>query len=642
MSYICGCFCKRKEGNMSDYINILMNESKCYKTEPLVLESFDNAMLGCGIQRFSLFSDDEILPIKDEKRGILFTADCIIDNRNELTESLGITKAVSDSELLYRAYIKWDRNFAEHVCGSFAFAVYHKTQNKLVLCSDHMNTRSMYYYSDKEMVVFSNTIVPLAGTVNAKLSEKWCAACLYSVSADLTIYDSLSPYEGILQLEPACFMTITEDHQEKTRYWSPLKIKFDKPEKTENEYREEFLDTFKKCVHEMLQVKGRKGCTLSGGLDSTSVAALAALELGDEALFSFTSVPEKEFDELNEDKKADRYAVSNESKGVRNLCEKYRNIDPEFVDCTGKDAFSELDRLIPRLGYPMKSAQNLTWLDAIYSRAEENGIRLILKGQFGNSTISYGNSLSAFYQELARFRPGKAINSARSFMRKNHISKKRFIKAFFAEVLKKIKRRRLEDENILTNPELIKANRTDRDMRAFLSVSDNSYIQNRKQRLLCLYDPVAENQLGMFDTIMGLLHGIIIRDPTKDKRIVELCAKLPPSCMVAGGYERGQVRTFMEGYVPETILKDIHHRGEQGADYYFRVRKYWGTYKDEVIKAISHPELLKYVNPEIAENLLSIAKNREIKDITDEDIRKINVIYSFALFMKTGKEQSDR
>ncbi len=164
-------------------------------------------------------------------------------------------------------------------------------------------------------------------------------------------------------------------------------------------------------------------------------------------------------------------------------------------------------------------------------------------------------------------------------------------------------------------------------------------IENRRQRLMTLYDPIALNQLGMFDTIMGLIHGIIIRDPTKDKRMVELCGILPPSCMAAGGWERGQVRKFMEGYVPETILKDVNRRGLQSADYYFRIRKNWNDLKSEVIDDLSDPELMNYADKNAAERLLSLAKECDIKDIEDEDLRKMNVLCSFSIFLRTFEQK---
>ncbi len=639
MSFICGAVFFRKETDDNNIPGIFEAECRNYKTEPFRSESMDEAAFGCGIQRFSRFSGNEVLPIRDSDKGILFVADCIIDNRSGLAGELNVPEDIPDGKLLYESYLKWGTEFESHVCGSFCFAAYHENEKKLILCSDHMNTRSLYYHADDKGIVFSNSAAPLARACDAKPSEKWAAACLYNISADLTVYDSLTPYEGILQVKPAHVMIFRGGKTEEHHYWDPLKFRIDRPEKTEEEYRELFVNTFKRCVSEMLRTEGKKGCTLSGGLDSTSVAALASRELADEKLYSFTSVPEKEYDNRSHKDEDDGHSILNESDGVRQLCGVYENISPEFVDCSGQDSFSELRRLIPLIGFPMKSGLNLTWLDGIYSRAEQENIRLILKGQFGNSTISHGNILTVFYQYLAGFKPKKALNSAKRFAGTYHVSKKIFAKVFFREMAKRFSVKSVDKDCILTDKKLAKRYGTGRDTRRILRAGGGSMIENRRQRLMTLYDPIALNQLGMFDTIMGLIHGIIIRDPTKDKRMVELCGILPPSCMAAGGWERGQVRKFMEGYVPETILKDVNRRGLQSADYYFRIRKNWNDLKSEVIDDLSDPELMNYADKNAAERLLSLAKECDIKDIEDEDLRKMNVLCSFSIFLRTFEQK---
>ncbi len=634
MSFIFGFLYHSQCSETNSLVDIFASGSADYKIEPIKTCSLGNAVFGCGIQRFSTNSDNEVLPIFDAENNILFVSDSVVDNKKDLIKELNIFADSSDSQILYSAYLKWDTDFGDHVCGSFSFAAYHKDQNRLVICSDHMNTRSLFYYADKEIIMFCNAIVPLAYACGAKVSERWSAASLFSTTADLSIYDSLTPYENVYQLKPACLNSFENDKIIEKKYWTPLTIPFDKPEKSESGYREIFIKTFRHCIDEMLQINGNKGCTLSGGLDSTSVAALTALALKDQTLFSFTSVPDKEYERSAGTTKDDGYSITDETEGVKILCEKYDNINAEFVDCAGKDAFSELKKLNHFIGYPMKSAQNLTWLEEIYLNAEKKNIRLMMKGQFGNSTISYGNILSAVYQDLVRFRFRKAADNARLFCTKYHVPKKKFIRIFLSDLFKHYKKPRIDRDNILTNPDLIKKYGTKRDMQKCLNENNSSYMDSRKERLKCLHDPVSLNQLGMFDTIMGLKHGIIIRDPAKDKRMVELCASFPPSCMVAGGVERGQVRTFMEGYVPESILKDVHHRGLQSADYYFRVRKNWFSLKNSIIEALENPELSKYADSSIIQKELSYVRNSDIKDMDDEDIRRINVLYSFSVFLQ--------
>ena len=159
-------------------------------------------------------------------------------------------------------------------------------------------------------------------------------------------------------------------------------------------------------------------------------------------------------------------------------------------------------------------------------------------------------------------------------------------------------------------------------------------MDSRRQHLNFIINPVAQMQLGMFDTIMGLIYDLLIRDPSKDKRVVELCCRLPIECMLAGGMERGMVRTYMKGLVPNQILNDIHHRGIQSADYFYRCRLLWNTHRPQILDALSIPMLRYYVDHATLEKLITRIQNLSAEELTENDFLQANVLYSCALFLQ--------
>ena len=118
-------------------------------------------------------------------------------------------------------------------------------------------------------------------------------------------------YEGIYKLEPAQILKITIAGIEKEDYWNPapkeLKLK------TDEEYKEKFIEVFGDAVRCLLRAD-KTAMFLSGGLDSSSIACIAAPELKKRGkkLYAFTSVPEQDYVS-----NVNSYYVTNESTAAK-------------------------------------------------------------------------------------------------------------------------------------------------------------------------------------------------------------------------------------------------------------------------------------------------------------------------------------
>jgi asparagine synthase (glutamine-hydrolysing) len=128
------------------------------------------------------------------------------------------------------------------------------------------------------------------------------------------------------------------------------------------------------------------GCHLSGGLDSSSVAALAARALAarNERLAAFTQVPRDGFDGPVPD---GRYA--DETPYVEAIREAVGNLDVTYIRNDQCDDFAELDRFFPAMEGPVRNPTTLGWTLAIARLARAQGRRVLLGGRCGNFTISW-------------------------------------------------------------------------------------------------------------------------------------------------------------------------------------------------------------------------------------------------------------
>lgn len=111
------------------------------------------------------------------------------------------------------------------------------------------------------------------------------------------LYEALTPYEGILQMPAAGHLTWTPEFSSLDIYWDRTSLPKPLPHKDPMHYQTLFRDTLSACVSSMLRSAEHTGCTLSSGLDSSAIAALAAPRLAEmgEQLYSYTSVPLRDF-----------------------------------------------------------------------------------------------------------------------------------------------------------------------------------------------------------------------------------------------------------------------------------------------------------------------------------------------------------
>ena len=159
--------------------------------------------------------------------------------------------------------------------------------------------------------------------------------------------------------------------------------------------------------------------------------------------------------------------------------------------------------------------------------------------------------------------------------------------------------------------------------------SGGSMIDTQIQMRNFQFDRINLAQLGWYDTKFSLLYGILVRDPTKDKRMIELCMNLPVECYVHNGVERRLVREYMRGIVPDTILNQVRRRGVQSADYVERVMRNWDKIGKDVLEKLSLQALFLYLDKDRVDAL--IRKLERLDEIPDEE-RQSLVACAFNLY----------
>lgn len=160
-------------------------------------------------------------------------------------------------------------------------------------------------------------------------------------------------------------------------------------------------------------------------------------------------------------------------------------------------------------------------------------------------------------------------------------------------------------------------------------------MDTEEQQRNFLFQPVQLAQMALYDTYFSLIYGVLLRDPTKDKRMIELCLSLPIECYVHNGIERRLVREYLQGVVPDVILRQVRRRGVQSADYAERVVKNWKQNKERVCQALRKPCLAAYLEESKLQSLWEELEHLEERDLEEQQrlVSDAFQIYALACFL---------
>ena len=206
--------------------------------------SSNNVYMGCGIQYFTPESRNEKLPL--EKDGVFFTADAVLDNRDELCHKLGITNSpnLADGEIIRLCFEHFGHDCLNDFLGAYAFVYYDSSTGTADVVADAVGNRYIQYFCEDDIFYFSSLRAPLEKLKKeVKINKKWIAF-YYGVNTLDTFYDSESTIiEGIDRIAPATYMTVKNGQvANKSLYWDVSKIKRSFKKKSDAEYKKEFVD----------------------------------------------------------------------------------------------------------------------------------------------------------------------------------------------------------------------------------------------------------------------------------------------------------------------------------------------------------------------------------------------------------------
>ncbi|TAJ83628.1 asparagine synthase-related protein [Reyranella sp.] len=234
-------------------------------------ETFDGEWRGCASLQGKYWIAGRIR--LDARRDL---AARLADRRVEPASSL------TDGALCLQAYAAWGDRCVEHLAGDFAFVLWDGERRRLLAARDHLGVRTLFHAQKGGVLVVGDSLdwivtTPLTtGFIDCDHDEQWIADFLtagFSLDVERTVY------RQVRRLAPAHLLDVADGAVTTRRYWhleigEPLHLGSGRA------YTERFLELMSHAVADRLP-GGRVGISMSGGIDSTTLAACTTAATGD-------------------------------------------------------------------------------------------------------------------------------------------------------------------------------------------------------------------------------------------------------------------------------------------------------------------------------------------------------------------------
>lgn len=320
-------------------------------------------------------------PVVSRDGSVVVVADVRLDNRRELAWALDLRNAIDvpDSAFVLAAYERWGTGLPERLDGVFAIAIVDQRRGGVLLARDHAGARPLVVHERRGVVAFASNALALTGFdgVGHRLDVERAKETLALVfDSDRTFVD------GVHWVPEGGRVWIDETGTRHDFWWNPDAseiVDLGSP----TAHAEALRAALDEAVAAQLRTVGDVGAQVSGGLDSTSIAATAALQLSPAPLRTYTSAPPRDFTGSAGTRTVD------ESPLVRDLAAMHPTMQPAFIDVRGAPLFEDRyeSRWAMGAGPPL-NACNALWIDAIDRRASSDGVGALLTGSQGNRVLS--------------------------------------------------------------------------------------------------------------------------------------------------------------------------------------------------------------------------------------------------------------
>jgi asparagine synthase (glutamine-hydrolysing) len=580
---------------------------------------YNNCIIGFNRLSINDLSDTGMQPFEVNDKVVFANGE--IYNHLDLKNKFHVSSKLigdSDIEIIPHIYNELGFDFLNELNGGFAIAVYEKKSEKLYLIIDRFGKKPMYYYQVESGIFFSSELKAILLNFNLEIDKK---AMNIGFFQGYFSYP-LTPVKGVKKIRPGEVLTINPDLSLGTLSWYKMQPNYSVNELSIQELENSFCTLLDDAVDIRMTADVEAGLYLSGGLDSTAIAASCS-KLGYNKIHTFSgTVRGKEYstDNYNATRFASEY---NFIHHVINIdTDTYRNNIVET--CT---AFDEINF----------ETANINFIEI--AREAKKYVTIMLDG-CGGDEVFFGYSSQASINRLPKFARNifPSISIINNYLAKN--SPKLFsyyIALSDIERFMFLCRSFIPIDVAITFPyfdiDFIKSN-----LQEMASLLPNTFKSIKDQNYLSYLDIIGNNMLNyqQLDRC-SMFHTIEPRSPLSDYRIWEAFLGVDEKLKFDGG-TKGLMKRILRNRLPDYILSAEKDGFSNPFHVWFKEDK---CLRDELLLIVEKRiELLcEILGDEYVTNIINKWKN--IRNINWMDGVRLHQLVAFVIWYFIYFERKD-
>ena len=477
-----------------------------------------------------------------------------VELRKELIERGREFRTKSDTETILHAYAEFGPQCVQSFNGDFAYAIWDRTNQRLVLARDRMGVRPLYYTVHDGVLLFASEVKSLFLYPGLKRELD-----PLGLDQTFTFWAPLAPrtaFKDIYELPPGCQLVAEQGVLKVTPYWSlRYPTRDDRSPLGQPEAEEQVKALLADATRIRMRADVPVGAYLSGGFDSSATTALAKEH--NERLRTFSL--EFESPELDE------------SAYQRTLVQALRT-DHSALRCRAPDIAASFPAVIRHTERPVVRAAPAA-LFLLSRQVRDHGFKVVLTGEgadevFGGYDIFKEALVRRFWarQPQSKWRP-LLLRRLYPYLGGLQSQPAAYLEAFFRSGLD------VADDALFSHlPRFALTRRISQFYSPELRSTINGYqpLEDLRSQLpaeFAAWHPLSRAQyletrcllpgyiLSSQGDRVAMAHGVEGRFPFLDHRVVELGAALPPAMKVRGLKEKYVLRQALGRMLPREIVE---------------------------------------------------------------------------------------
>jgi asparagine synthase (glutamine-hydrolysing) len=516
---------------------------------------FIDRNIGLGHRRLSIVDVSRgHQPMTNEDASLHITYNGEIYNHADYRESLEgkghVYNTHCDTETILHLYEEHGSACVDYLRGMFAFAIWDQRKQELFIARDRLGVKPLYYaYTDDGSLFFGSEIKTLLEARAVKPEINYAVLSDYLANHAPSGEETL--FAGVKRLLPGHMLTWRDGEVSLRRYWD---VDFSKDDdvRDDKSYIDQWSELFHESVRLRLMADVPLGMFLSGGIDSSAIAAVMS---------GMVSAPVKTFSVAFKEREA------NELEYARLVADAYKTNHHEII-VSPEQFFAALPHLVWHEDEPLAHPSSV----ALYfvSKLASEQVKVVLTGEGSDELLAgYGRYRRTMWnlawgRQYNKITPAIARDTIRKQIERMSPAGRMRQKLMRTFLVLSPELESIYFDNFAVFPAPMQQRMFTRETNETIGEID-PYIELRKllerTKDLSLLDGLLYadiktylHELLMKQDQMSMATSLESRVPFLDHKLVEFTAKMPETMKLRGGTTKYVLRESMKGILPEKIL----------------------------------------------------------------------------------------